>query len=122
MAPHRHQKAHPRRRPGRLQRTRMGRSHLARDRRRLDITRPALYYHYRSKEDILTSIHHDIAHSMDDILEWARRRPAGPATRTEILNRLATLMAGPWGAFIGFAQANEAAMRNLTTAEEFRDA
>jgi AcrR family transcriptional regulator len=88
---------------------------------RLDITRPALYYHYRSKEDILTSIHHDTAHSMDDILEWARRRPAGPATRTEILNRLATLMAGPLGAFIGFAQANEAAMRNLTTAEEFTE-
>jgi hypothetical protein len=51
----------------------------------------------------------------------ARRRPAGPATRTEILNRLATLMAGPWAAFIGVAQANEAAMRNRTTAEEFTE-
>jgi AcrR family transcriptional regulator len=86
---------------------------------RLEITRPALYYHYRSKEDILASIHRDLAHSVDGILDWARAQPATVATRVEILHRLAALMAGPWGTFIAFAQANEAAMRDLTAAEEF---
>lgn len=86
---------------------------------RLDITRPALYYHYRSKDDILASIHHDLAHSVDGILDWAHAQPATAATRAEILHRLAALMAGPWGTFIAFAQANEAAMRNLTAAGEF---
>jgi AcrR family transcriptional regulator len=88
---------------------------------RLEITRPALYYHYRSKEDILASIHRDLAHSVDGLLDWARAQPATAATRTEILHRLAALMAGPLGTFIAFAQANEAAMRNLTAAEEFAE-
>jgi AcrR family transcriptional regulator len=88
---------------------------------RLEITRPALYYHYRSKEDILASIHRDLARSVDGILDWARAQPATAATRVEILHRLAGLMAGPWGMFIAFAQANEAAMRNLTAAEEFAE-
>jgi AcrR family transcriptional regulator len=88
---------------------------------RLQITRPALYYHYRSKEDILASIHHDLARSLDGLLDWARAQPATAATRAEILHRLAALMAGPWGTFINFAQANEAAMRNLTAAEEFAE-
>jgi AcrR family transcriptional regulator len=88
---------------------------------RLQITRPALYYHYRSKEDILASIHRDLARSVDGILDWARTQPATAATRGEILHRLAALMAGPWGTFIAFAQASEAAMRNLTAAEEFAE-
>jgi AcrR family transcriptional regulator len=88
---------------------------------RLQITRPALYYYYRSKEDILASIHRDLAHSVDGILDWARAQPATAATRGEILHRLAGLMAGPWGTFIAFAQANEPAMRNLTAAAEFAE-
>jgi AcrR family transcriptional regulator len=88
---------------------------------RLEITRPALYYHYRSKEDILASIHSDLARSVDGILGWARAQPATAATRAEILRRLAALMAGPWGTFIAFAQANEAAMRDLTAAGEFAE-
>jgi len=88
---------------------------------RLQITRPALYYHYRSKEDILASIHRDLARSVDGILDWARAQPASAATRAEILYRLASLMAGPWGTFIDFAQASEAAMRDLKATEDFAE-
>lgn len=85
----------------------------------LGITRPALYYHFKSKEDILASIHRDLALSIDDIINWAQAQPTTATTRTEILNRLSALMAGPWGQFTRFAQANEAAMRNLTAISEF---
>jgi AcrR family transcriptional regulator len=85
----------------------------------LDITRPALYYHYKSKDDILAAIHRDLALSIDGLIEWARNQTATPATRAELLRRLSALMAGPWGRFTRFAQANEAAMRNLTAATEF---
>jgi len=88
---------------------------------RLGITRPALYYHYRSKEDILASIHRDLARSVDGILDWGRAQPATAATRAEILRRLATLMATSWGTFIAFAQANEAAMRDLKAAGDFAE-
>jgi AcrR family transcriptional regulator len=86
---------------------------------RLGITRPALYYHYRSKEDILARIHDDLAASVDDLIDWARTQPETRATRQELLTRLHGLMSGPWGTFSRFAQANEAAMRDLSAAAEF---
>lgn len=86
---------------------------------RLGVTRPALYYHYRSKEDILASVHDDLAASVDELLEWARGRPATRATRRELLVRLRALMSGPWRAFSRFAQSNEAAMRDLSATAGF---
>jgi len=86
---------------------------------RLGVTRPALYYHYRSKEDILASVHEQLASSVDELLEWANEQPATRATRRELLKRLAELMSGPWRAFGRFAQANEAAMRDLSATASF---
>ncbi|MFG2847135.1 TetR/AcrR family transcriptional regulator [Kitasatospora sp. NPDC048296] len=86
---------------------------------RLGITRPALYYHYRSKEDILAAVHRDLAYSVDELLAWAKAQPATGATRQEVLRRLHALMSGPWGIFTRFAQASEAAMRDLSAAAEF---
>jgi AcrR family transcriptional regulator len=86
---------------------------------RLGVTRPALYYHYRSKEDILASIHNDLAYSVDDLITWADTQPKTRRTRLQLLRRLHGLMSGPWGTFTRFAQANEAAMRDLSAAAEF---
>ena len=88
----------------------------------LGVTRPALYYHYRSKEDILASIHDDLAYSVDDLITWAA---AQPKTRGDVACTLAAPPAwadvrGPWiGTYTRFAQANEAAMRDLSAAAEF---
>ena len=86
---------------------------------RLGITRPALYYHYRSKEDILASVHGDLAATVDDVISWAAGQPKTRGTRQEVLDRLHSLMSGPWGTFSRFAQANEAAIRDLSAAAEF---
>lgn len=86
---------------------------------RLGVTRPALYYHYRSKEDILASVHDELATSVDALLAWANERPATRAVRRELLQRLNELMSGPWRAFSRFAQANEAAMRDLSATAGF---
>jgi AcrR family transcriptional regulator len=86
---------------------------------RLGITRPALYYHYRSKEDILTAVHAELAQSVDAVIDWARAQPRIRAARHETLRRLNELLLGPWGTFTRFAQASEAAMRDLSAAEEF---
>jgi AcrR family transcriptional regulator len=86
---------------------------------RLQITRPALYFHYRSKQDILASIHRALAYSVDDLIAWARTQPRTRVTRQELLRRLHERMSGPWGTFTTFAQANEAAMRDLSGAAEF---
>ena len=87
---------------------------------RLGITRPALYYHVKDKEELLTDIHRELAESLDPIVESAAAAASGEATRIDTLTRLATLIDGRWGQFTQFAQANEAAMRTLTAAAEFR--
>jgi AcrR family transcriptional regulator len=86
---------------------------------RLGITRPALYYHYRCKEDILTAIHAELTQSVDAVIDWASAQPRTWATRHETVRRLDGLLLGPWGTFTRFAQASEAAMRDLSAAEEF---
>jgi hypothetical protein len=73
----------------------------------------------RAKEAILAGIHQDLAESIDTIIEWAISQPATPQTRTETLRRLSALMSGSWGAFMQFAQRNEAAMPDLKAAAGF---
>jgi AcrR family transcriptional regulator len=86
---------------------------------RLGITRPALYYHFPSKEDILASIHEELTASVDEVVEWARQQKPARRTRAEVLRRLSTLLAGAWGSFMHFAQREENAMRTLKGAAEF---
>ena len=86
---------------------------------RLGITRAALYYHFTSKDDILRSIHQSLADTIDAVITAARSRPRSTRTRTGLLRELSELLAGPWGQFTRFAQANEAAMLTLTAAAGF---
>src|ERR1043165_28118 len=39
---------------------------------RLGVTKAALYYHFKTKEDILVSLFEDLAVSLDEVLAWAR--------------------------------------------------
>src|ERR1700683_5250036 len=60
---------------------------------RLGVTKAALYYHFRSKEDIVASLTEDYLGQIDELIAWGRAQPAGPATRDEILCRYVTLVA-----------------------------
>ncbi len=88
---------------------------------RLGVTRPALYYHVKNKEELLTGIHQELAESLDPIIDAAVDAGPGSSTRTDLLTRMAGLIDGRWGRFTSFAQANEAAMRTLTAAAAFRE-
>lgn len=54
---------------------------------RLDVTKAALYYHFRSKEDIIRSLVEDYRGQMDDLINWALSQPRTPESRREILTR-----------------------------------
>src|SRR5262252_10365176 len=54
---------------------------------RLGVTKAALYYHFKSKEDIVHSFTDDYFAEIDDLLEWAKDQPRGEETRREILDR-----------------------------------
>src|SRR6202050_3931198 len=52
---------------------------------RLDVTKAALYYHFKSKEDIVRSLVEDYIGPIDALIAWAQAQPRTPETRGEIL-------------------------------------
>ena len=60
---------------------------------RLGVTKAALYYHFRSKEDIIQSLVEDYQAQMDELIAWARSQPRSPQTRREILARYMHIVA-----------------------------
>ncbi len=88
---------------------------------RLQITRPALYYHFKAKEDILTSVIEDLAASMEELVEWAHAQPATPEARRDILRRIVDLMDGSLSGLVRFAQLNESVMHRFPAGERLRE-
>jgi AcrR family transcriptional regulator len=60
---------------------------------RLDVTKAALYYHFKSKEDIIRSLVEDFFGQVDALVAWARAQPPGAGTRAEILRRYVGIVA-----------------------------
>ncbi|MEU9835725.1 helix-turn-helix domain-containing protein [Streptosporangium sp. NPDC048047] len=87
---------------------------------RLDITRPALYYHFKAKEDILNGVIEDLTASMEEIVEWAGAQPRTPEARVEVLRRIAALLEDQWRPLVRFAQVNQDVMAGLPAGEEMR--
>ena len=61
---------------------------------RLGITKAALYYHFQSKDDIVTSLMADMFAKVDALTAWARGEPPTIETRHEVLRRYADLLEG----------------------------
>jgi len=61
---------------------------------RLGITKAALYYHFQSKDDIVTSLMTDMFAKVDALTAWARGEPPTAETRHEVLRRYADLLTG----------------------------
>src|SRR5580698_2181806 len=54
---------------------------------RLGVTKAALYYYFKSKEDIVRSLVEDYMADIDDLIAWGKDQPRSPATRAEIVSR-----------------------------------
>ncbi|GHH63950.1 TetR family transcriptional regulator [Streptosporangium violaceochromogenes] len=87
---------------------------------RLRITRPALYYHFKAKEDILSSVIEDLNGSIDDLVEWAATQPRTAAARAEVLRRIAALLNDRRRLLLRFAQVNQAVMSELPAGERMQ--
>lgn len=59
---------------------------------RLGVTKAALYYHFKSKEDIVRSFTEDYFARLDALIAWGREQPAGPRTAHELLDRYITIV------------------------------
>lgn len=86
----------------------------------LDITKAAVYYHFRSKEDIVVSLSDDLQAGVDEILAWARTRPPGRRTGREILRRYSLVLHTTGRDMTRFMHENAAAFRGLKVGVDLR--
>jgi AcrR family transcriptional regulator len=79
---------------------------------RLGVTKAALYYHFRSKEDIVRSFVEDYRAELEQVIAWGASHPRTAESRAEILGRYAGIV-GEQLAVIHFMEQNQAAMHSL---------
>jgi AcrR family transcriptional regulator len=84
---------------------------------RLDVTKAALYYHFKSKEDIIRSLVDDYFGQVDSLVEWAQRQARTPARRAEILRRYLDMVIESQQVY-RMMQQNQAALASLTSGKE----
>src|SRR2546421_4973905 len=88
---------------------------------RLGVTKAALYYHFRTKDDIVASFMEDRAAGLEDIVTWARAQPRNDATRREVLQRYSGLMSRSKAHLVmRFLERNQTALRGHAKSEELR--
>uniref|UniRef100_A0AAU2VTH2 TetR/AcrR family transcriptional regulator n=1 Tax=Streptomyces sp. NBC_00008 TaxID=2903610 RepID=A0AAU2VTH2_9ACTN len=80
---------------------------------KLDVTKAALYYHFKTKEDILVSIFEDLNRPIEDMITWGREQPRTLETKKEILARYSDALAAAAPLF-RFMQENQATVRDLS--------
>jgi AcrR family transcriptional regulator len=59
---------------------------------RLGVTKAALYYHFKSKEDIVRSFTEDYFGRIDALITWGREQRPGARTAQQLLDRYITIV------------------------------
>ncbi len=79
---------------------------------RLDVTKAALYYHFKSKEDIVRSFTEDYVTELDALIAWGTAQPRTSENRAVILDRYAAIVGRRLGV-LRFLEQNQAAVHHL---------
>ncbi len=89
---------------------------------RLGVTKAALYYHFKTKDDIVASLIEDRVEALEALLDWARAQPDGPAMRLEFITRYsAELHGGRHHEVMRFLERNQTALQSHPKSERTRD-
>jgi AcrR family transcriptional regulator len=83
----------------------------------LGVTKAALYYYFKSKEDIVRSLVEDYVADMDALIAWGRAQQRTPDTRAEIVRRYLHIIENFTEVFRMLHQ-NQAAVSGLSNAKE----
>ncbi|MBC3843671.1 TetR/AcrR family transcriptional regulator [Streptacidiphilus sp. 4-A2] len=87
---------------------------------RLGVTKAALYYHFRTKEDILAGIVDSMSAPIDEAIAWGREQPYSPEVRDEIVRRFAEGMADRQR-LLRFFHENQPTIRELSVGTRFKE-
>jgi AcrR family transcriptional regulator len=83
---------------------------------RLGVTKAALYYHFKSKEDIVTSLVEDYFGQIDELIAWGESLPPSPQSRAQVLTRYFSIVAEGSEVF-RMLQHNQASVNTLAHAK-----
>jgi len=86
---------------------------------RLDVTKAALYYHFKTKEEIIVSLFEDLTKPIEELIDWGRQQPHTLATKQEIIRRYGQTLTDAAPLF-RFMQENQATVRELSIGEMFK--
>ena len=78
---------------------------------RLGVTKAALYYHFKSKEDIVRSFTEDYFGRIDALIAWGKEQPPGAATAQELLDRYIAIVMES-GEVFRFLERNQATVHH----------
>ncbi|MEU6577041.1 TetR/AcrR family transcriptional regulator [Streptomyces sp. NPDC046805] len=86
----------------------------------LGVTKAALYYHFKTKEEIIVSLFEDLTRPVEELIEWGKQQPDTLETKQEIVRRYSQSLvdAGP---LFRFMQENQATVRELRIGDTFKD-
>jgi AcrR family transcriptional regulator len=84
---------------------------------RLGVTKAALYYYFKSKEDIVRSLVEEYVAELDELVAWGKSQPRSAAARAEIVRRYLHIVASGTEVFRMLHQ-NQAAVEGLASAKE----
>jgi AcrR family transcriptional regulator len=91
---------------------------------RLGVTKAAVYYHFRTKEEIVGSLFDDQLTAITELVEWGRSQPPGPERSRGLIERYSTHLAstGVNPHMVRFLQENQTALKGLSMGTRMRDA
>ncbi|MFD8594795.1 TetR/AcrR family transcriptional regulator [Kitasatospora sp. NPDC059646] len=87
---------------------------------RLGVTKAALYYHFKTKDDIVRGIVEKMAAPLDDAIAFGEGKEWSPELRDELLRRFAAGM-GERAPLLRFFHENQPALRESAAGLAFKD-
>ncbi|SIR64150.1 transcriptional regulator, TetR family [Micromonospora avicenniae] len=88
---------------------------------RLNVTKAALYYHFKSKDEIVSSFVEDRLQQIDAIVTWAETQPTNRETRRELIARYADAMfTGDHPSVMRFFEQNQTVLKSLVAGQQMR--
>ncbi|WP_188193420.1 TetR/AcrR family transcriptional regulator [Nonomuraea sp. SYSU D8015] len=88
----------------------------------LGVTKAALYYHFKTKDDIVASLVDLRIAELEELLAWSRSQPKTPETRRRLLERYAENLKLPRTRDVTrFLERNQTAMRDHPKIEKMRE-
>lgn len=88
---------------------------------RLGVTKAALYYHFKSKDEIASSFIEDRVKLMDELIEWGEAQPPSVEFRRALLVRYADeLFGSDRHSVMRFFEQNQTSIKNFSSGKDMR--